>query len=630
MHPALQLRNLALLPLPLRSLAADVANGSVAAMDRLLRTLKTLRVRGTLDALEEYKGCIPALYANLCAPIPSVDDGEDPILRSGAVHCAILSLDCIIWIGKLPLEAGSDLWLRVWPWFMFLHAHRDRLPGPIQRDEKQICRDIILFIEYLWRDTGAVRIVDQTVGVRAMIGRAWALLCEEVADPEDPGFVSLSHCLLFIVKGRLPQNLDEIIQGVGGSRDQLASLVVKYLKVFLPAVQRPMSKRTEFFFSGILAFITDIDDTTGPMATSLVAHGTVPLLVKVACAFTSTHLDYRAEILQQLLRLLASMLSQLETPIPSHRTVEEAIAAGLFRALIFAVVRPRVDLEPVQYLLTSILPQSTLFAPVVARMQAELPAAKALANSEEFKTSEMFTHWKYMVQVAEERIRLLEYLHSPIKAKSSKACDNMECGVIGMKQDFRRCSSCERVYYCSVTCQARDWREGGHRRGCRPIQIFDIRHPEYLKKRELAFMRTVLDFDASHHRVEILLYQLVFIRKHPSTPFITVFEYSSTGRMRLKVCALDEEEGFADVHCDEYASRASKSNGRMELHMAVVQNGEYVRPRMFPMRCNTSVLRDGLREIAADLNADPENLQTQARVKALVDMHAADLVEIHV
>ncbi|KAJ7121715.1 hypothetical protein C8R44DRAFT_786757 [Mycena epipterygia] len=47
----------------------------------------------------------------------------------------------------------------------------------------------------------------------------------------------------------------------------------------------------------------------------------------------------------------------------------------------------------------------------------------------------------------------------------------MKCEKIRRKKDFKRCSSCWAVYYCSTACQALDWYEDGHRDVARIFEI---------------------------------------------------------------------------------------------------------------------------------------------------------------
>lgn len=43
-------------------------------------------------------------------------------------------------------------------------------------------------------------------------------------------------------------------------------------------------------------------------------------------------------------------------------------------------------------------------------------------------------------------------------------CDHPPCFVAGEHSEFKRCSACKHVYYCSGTCQKQDW--GRHKPDC--------------------------------------------------------------------------------------------------------------------------------------------------------------------
>lgn len=49
--------------------------------------------------------------------------------------------------------------------------------------------------------------------------------------------------------------------------------------------------------------------------------------------------------------------------------------------------------------------------------------------------------------------------------------DHILCHACGMSEehvtDMKRCSQCQKVYYCSRQCQEWDWRNGGHKKTCR-------------------------------------------------------------------------------------------------------------------------------------------------------------------
>ena len=48
-----------------------------------------------------------------------------------------------------------------------------------------------------------------------------------------------------------------------------------------------------------------------------------------------------------------------------------------------------------------------------------------------------------------------------------QACGTTE-EYVGTDGQMKRCSKCQKVYYCSRQCQEWDWRHGGHKRVCRP------------------------------------------------------------------------------------------------------------------------------------------------------------------
>ena len=46
------------------------------------------------------------------------------------------------------------------------------------------------------------------------------------------------------------------------------------------------------------------------------------------------------------------------------------------------------------------------------------------------------------------------------------------CRVCGKKgEGYKQCSSCTCVYYCSVDCQRKDWKENGHKEECKKLDF---------------------------------------------------------------------------------------------------------------------------------------------------------------
>ena len=46
------------------------------------------------------------------------------------------------------------------------------------------------------------------------------------------------------------------------------------------------------------------------------------------------------------------------------------------------------------------------------------------------------------------------------------------CRVCGKKgEGYKQCSRCKCVYYCSVDCQRKDWKENGHKEECKKLDF---------------------------------------------------------------------------------------------------------------------------------------------------------------
>lgn len=138
-------------------------------------------------------------------------------------------------------------------------------------------------------------------------------------------------------------------------------------------------------------------------------------------------------------------------------------------------------------MLNTTLPAATVFHAVVAQLEGQVREVQMLAHGAKFKRSPMYSLWRTFEATAEKRIQMLADMKSG--RTESKARDNMEvssnltppshandwilkCGIIREQTAFRRCSSCQQVYYCSADCQRLDWRKGGHSEACHSIRAF--------------------------------------------------------------------------------------------------------------------------------------------------------------
>ncbi|KAJ7738988.1 hypothetical protein B0H16DRAFT_1891185 [Mycena metata] len=226
---------------------------------------------------------------------------------------------------------------------------------------------------------------------------------------------------------------------------------------------------------------------------------------------------------------------------------------------------------------------------------------------------------------------------APVHCVSSQACDNMKCGVILAKSQLRRCSQCGKRYYCSAPCQAKDWRDDGHRGVCKSLQKSSI---DLGTATERGFMRAVLDRDFEEDRPALFRRQVMFIYQNPESDFYCLYDYEGvpTGS---GVYAL-ENFPCENPFWEDCVARARRSGGRMEIHLMNVPDGTLDdaprgvlsgRERIFPLRSSRADIQVGLRVIARSLPpgiTDVETMKDQIDEKVAALMKPTrDVVQIH-
>ncbi|KAJ7080232.1 hypothetical protein C8R44DRAFT_992500 [Mycena epipterygia] len=620
MHKLLRLENISSLPLSLRPLAKLAANGSLEHLQQLLAILTQKKRDG------RYTHCLPVFYANLDpAEIPT---GED-LDASTAVTRASVALKALQIMNADEAQAsGPDLWPRIFAWISALHAYR----GPVSSLTLgvNVCFDLLSFLQCFSNHPRTMELIEQTVGVRALVVHAWAALFESEKGADHPGFAYLCNFIHESVQVDDPTNLAEILEAAGGPA-ALGSLVVKYIQLFVPSRQTHVTERLLFFLDGIIAFLGNMQysEAGREISGALVSAGVVTALTSATCAVSGSTLTHE-DIPESLLDAF-EVLEGLLTVSPSHRTISDALAAGLLPAIVHSSIlcstSDDIKRTSLWNMVKNTLPASTVYYTVIVQLEAHILGAEAIVQTSGFNESPMFKIWDSFMVIAHGRIQLMKDLYSG-QNLTSKACDNMECGVIRPKVDFRRCSHCQRAYYCSEGCQKLDWKDGNHRQACQSIRYFRLTTPD-VSQRNLSFMREIFhrDMQRFKYKENLLPLRLSNMRKRPSEPLITVLDYTRGGA-ELYVSRLAYERGQdikGEVNWDEHIGRANRSGGRMELHLMVVLDGKIKRRRMFPQRSSSSGLTDGLIRISKEV---PEGSEATREIQALLEANA-DIVDIH-
>ncbi|KAF7371455.1 MYND-type domain-containing protein [Mycena sanguinolenta] len=594
MYRYLSLERLSLFPISIRRFAIPAANGSADDFERLLDLVVNDPHRCTQ--------CLPVLYANL-DPIRIPDDEN---LHTDAVKCAGFALEALNNFEHAPKSTWPDLWPRIWAWIVFFEAHRECLVDPFARPFT--CFELLGFLLASNRHAPTKADVSRTVGVRRLVMVAWFAVISDSEKPQEhlafPDLCTVIRDMSFDT----PQDFEEVLDGVDGAYN-LGYVVVQSIKRLL-ATERPyLSDQNLVLLTDILSFLQNLgnDKIVSP---ALMENGGELIITVAAMACYDTDYGDRSAAQQKAVLLSLNALSPM---LSCHRAMRTALASGLLQAILYcATISPSArdpsETQGLRQILSWTLPGSTVFQTVLEELETRLPSVKPLSDSPDFQRCWMHDDWLRFMTFADDRIAFMKFIQSEYYVLS-KACDNMECGVIRTKADFKRCSRCQQVYYCCSDCQKLDWKVGGHREACHSIRTFASKNKD-IGTQNLHFMRELFHRDLTEHR-----YSKSSVI--PSNPFVSVMDYSFQGTPSLwleGISWMQEVHPSQHVHWEEYLSRMSRSHGQMELHLMIVPEGFMFQERwapptrhlMFPQRSECPALHNSVRRL---VQVDGRNVQ---------------------
>lgn len=168
----------------------------------------------------------------------------------------------------------------------------------------------------------------------------------------------------------------------------------------------------------------------------------------------------------------------------------------------------------------------------------------------------------------------------------------------------------------------RDWLQG-HRKSCPyhckarfsrcilgPCNRYDYEalcsgEIQHLTTRDRSFIRALFDDDYSNTetRQEIFRRQISFLRANPSAQFYVLLLYTGDC-FSIRVKQVSNNPGFSAEQWADYVLRSKNSDGRMELHVMVVESDTKPHARMIPMRSNSSRIYEEIKRIAGSVNPD--------------------------
>ncbi|KAJ7659555.1 hypothetical protein DFH06DRAFT_1194589 [Mycena polygramma] len=625
----LRLQRLSLLPSAFQTVAKDAAAGSSVALSRVYNIVSDA---GDIHAQLMF---LPVLHAVLDrSRMPSAEEMDREPLgdAAGAIARGLTAIGALKKMHKIPPHLLVHMWPQIWIWMELIILYRYCLPHPAPSEEALCCR-FALFISYIMgdfrgreihaTDPALARAIATTPGVRTLISRSWA------AAVSRKNLLDLYPTALFMLqtppKG-IPSDLDEWIDGGGGTHWHFASTMIEYLDFLIP---QPIY--VQLHFQGCLHFLNRLfDDEYAQLLNTFLKCGLVTALTRMTAALLTQNLDYDIE--NSLESILGLLLLIFVGPM-CNRWIVEAFRAGLLPTLVAITQRARVP-HFAERIFQAVLPSSLARYRASALVEDSLLPAMATLNR--LITSNTVPEYlKVFLQIVKVRVTVRNDFESG-KYASTQACDNMKCGQIFRKSRFRRCSQCLRRYYCSEACQMTDWREAGHRDVCESFRFSKL---DSATPRDRAFMRAVLrDMYEGPSNVSLFRRQVLFMRENPGMDFYTLFNFKGT-HPTFGVYAVKDLPRTDPVWVD-CIKRARRSGGRMEIHLLEVCNGDYKDlsqgtrglSRIFPLRSSSSDIQAGLRAIATSLpvgvHESTIEKEMMERIRDLL-RKTRDVVQIH-
>ncbi|KAJ6509643.1 hypothetical protein DFH09DRAFT_1334086 [Mycena vulgaris] len=424
-------------------------------------------------------------------------------------------------------------------------------------------------------------------GVHVVVARAWSRLVQAGSDRD---FGDLCEALTGLLCSPDAVKLEELVDGGGGTRADLASLAVLHIGRVFPSPDSAVTLET-FTYLGY----------------ALLSQSLVRALKIAVLALSNGNLRSSVDAFDTLARAF-SVLVKFLTRFPGHTWMTEALGAGLLRAVFSCsssknIARTREGLE---YIFRYVLPASMVYYSVLSQLRNSLAEIHHLDATVTFGASVIFEQWVLFQELADERLRIVED-YNPGEFACLRACDNLTCGAILSKQEFGRCAGYSVSYYYSKSCQTSDWRHGGHRDACATLLWpADRLAPQTME-------------------AEILINHLPFMELNPlkSLPY-TLFTYSGS----QCTLSIGSHEELKDAFLDHVA-RVAQARGLIQLHMMQVNEGVTARTRMFPLRFACTVVIQGLRDIADGIPSHPQKEALEPYHGKVQDSMDLDVVEMH-
>ncbi|KAJ7620750.1 hypothetical protein DFH06DRAFT_1233665 [Mycena polygramma] len=593
-HPVLRLENLSKLPVAYHGIANAAADGSLNGLVEFVRLCK---------GLPQFQPILlPALFANLDpARIPS-DSMLGGSLATSRIRSAFLSLDALV-NGRetfnLPNVAYPDVWSRAWRWILFMDTHSDLLPAVIDQNVYGLYMASILVLQ---APQETEDLLDTTRGVRVVVAHAWRVFLNLDTCLGEEGFSDVCRYMLLHLKTSDPEHLAEVIEGVGGTMEDLALTIVQHIRVM---VASNFASAT----LGLRALITLLNETNGhaPLKELLLSAGIIKPLVSLICILAGTAGDDAATILRGCLGIMARISAAFEPP----KCLPDALRSGLLRGICVSVATHPSQHDILRSIVQKVLPPTMIYHSVLSCMHAAVIDVGEWGTTARFKNSGLYKDWEMLMRLVKQRL-LVAAKYDAGDYPSRMACNNTECTEIRDRREMKRCGACHRLNYCSVKCQSVHWNLGRHRDVCPSLRASRLREPEMMSRaRDRAFMRALAHQDFRSCQQTALVRQLEFLRDCPRESYWLLFDYTTT-HLQMEIHAITDTPrrynagppNDFQVQWPDQVARANESGGRMLVAALRFLPDRTTRCVFISMHSPSSVVVDRLHDLAATIDPD--------------------------
>ncbi|KAJ7174740.1 hypothetical protein C8R46DRAFT_1081667, partial [Mycena filopes] len=601
MHPSLRLANLYKLPFSTKQLAVAVAS-SQRTFDDVYALFQAVPLLP--ENLQPF--VLPAFYASLDpAKIPAIldsldsatspDDVEAIGLRMVQIDISLSSIAIMMSIQHIPEAAFPELWPRIWQWIEFRHTYEEHLPDLSSLSRSRYAVDMEI-LRWTVRSEPAAALMWATPHLCTVVARAWAHLIHE---PDDEGFDDCCKYLgYWIITSRTwgTEVFEDLLLGVGGTRRDLAAVLMLHMKRAVPSRDSEITGNTLVHLLVVVYMVRKIMGERWDEAFRdiLLAQGIIAALTTICWALgLSTHPTAMIEVKGLLDGLVSSLLS------PVHIT--EALEAGLLHAVLACSPSHHEEAtgEIVIELLRDNLPGSTCYHSVLSRLSLSLPDVCVLETPEMMANPVVLENWQRFLILAEERLAVMR-AYDTGSLTSPRTCANLICPNLEDALNYKCCSDCRVVYYCSYECQVNDWRHGGHRRSCKTLAA-RRRDTAHINAKDRAFLRVLVNHDYATQQPALALAELQWMHAHPSEIPYILFDYTD-GQMEP---SFESHHDAPAAFATEIIAAANRTGGR-RLHLMTVLDGEDSVDWIVPLVGESLTLRWELRMLADSIPPDTD------------------------